>query len=48
MRISAWTPTRRDGWLRLSAQLQWEETERTETLWFEWPDECDQPRARER
>ncbi|HYW31318.1 MAG TPA: hypothetical protein VE869_07385 [Gemmatimonas sp.] len=38
MRISAWTSSRRDGWIHLSARLQWEETERTETLWFEWPE----------
>jgi hypothetical protein len=38
MRISAWTSSRRDGWLRLSAQLQWEEMARTETLWVEWPE----------
>jgi hypothetical protein len=38
VKVSAWRTERRDGWLRISAQLAWEESARTETLWIEWPE----------
>ena len=39
MRVSAWEQERRDGVLRLSARVTWEDRDRADdVLWFEWPE----------
>lgn len=46
MRISAWTSARRDGRVRLTARVEWEESARAESLWLDWPEsQLDQVRA---